>query len=135
MILNKKGQSSVEYLTTVGVILTFVAILAGYATVNYGESTKFAQVNTSLSKLKNSAESVYAFGPGNREKVRIVLPTGTTGSNVQGNTISFDIGFIGGIQTVDTQIDVNVSGVLPSSDGIHFVLVEAMDGNAVFSGG
>ena len=132
---DRKGQVSTEYITIVGFLLAVVGIMAAYALVTYNESTKLSQVQSALMKLKNSSENTYAFGPGNKETVKIFLPKGTTGSSVQNNKISFNVDLFGGTQTFEAILDVNVSGTLPSAGGLHHIQVSLVDKNIVFSGG
>ncbi len=135
MIQEKKAQVSTEYLVLVGFLLVLITVLSSYALFSYSETNKTTQANNALIKLKNSAENIYAFGPGNKDVVKIFLPQGTTNSDVSGILISFDVNFAGGTETIYSYVDVNVSGTLPSTDGIHFIRLEVVGNQVVFSEG
>ncbi len=124
----KRGQTSLEYLSTVGIILIVIAGLVSYAFVIYPEYVQISTMNKSLRTLKSAVNSVYSLGPGNSETIEIEITSGIQGSRVFNNLLEFtyDDGAV-------TQILVtpNLHGTLPITRGRHNILVKAVDENVL----
>lgn len=129
LLINNRGQIASEYLSLIALMLIFLAILVGVSLTTYYSTIKNQQVNDSLEELEFAAENVYSMGNGNSLKARIELPYGVEASSVLGRRISFTLS---GLEANEIILDMNVHGSLPSEAGIHYIKVQAVDGNVSF---
>jgi len=124
----KRGQASIEYLSTVAIVLVAIAGLVGYAFVVYPQYAKINTMNNSLRVLKSSVNSVYALGPGNSETVEIDIVSEVQSSVVVNNAIIFT--YDDGSET-SILVKPNIHGSLPVAQGRHNILVKAVDENVL----
>ena len=129
MRINSRGQVATEYLTIIATLLIFLAILVGVSLTTYYSTVKTQQIIDSLEELENAANNVYALGQGNALKVKITLPSETESSTVSGTKIGFKTS---GFEESSIFLDLNVHGSLPATGGVHYIKVQAVDGNVFF---
>lgn len=126
--MNSRAQVASEYLSIVSVMLVFLAILVGISLTTYYGTINAQQLTNSLQELEAVANNVFALGNGNSLKATISLPENIESSNVTGNKVGFTVN---GVENF-IYMDMNVHGSLPTSSGMHYIKVKAVDGNVFF---
>ena len=75
---SKRGQVATEYMLLIGFLLAIVGVASAYALFFYIESFKVSEARNTVTLLAETADQVYAWGPGNaREqcgKIQIGTP-------------------------------------------------------------
>ncbi len=125
---SRKAQVSIEYLSTISVLLIAIAVLVGYAYVVYPDYVKISTMNNSLRSLKSAVNSVYSLGPGNSETVSIEIPSEMQSAVVINNMIRFT--YLDGSET-GIFVNPNIHGSLPTAKGTYTILVRAVDENVL----
>jgi uncharacterized protein (UPF0333 family) len=78
----RKGQTSLELLVTVGVVIAFTIpvlfLLLSVSSVGYEDTSK-AQADAASRTLSDTINSVYAMGPGAQREVLLNVPPSTQG--------------------------------------------------------
>lgn len=90
----KKGQVSIELLTTFGIVVafTFPVLLLLLAVTQYGhENASMAQADATVRILADSIDSVYFEGVGAKKTVLLNLPSGTKSLQIKKNEIVLDL--------------------------------------------
>jgi uncharacterized protein (UPF0333 family) len=76
-MIGNKGQVATEYLMITGFILVAVMLIFSYSYISNNQNIRISQANTSIDRLVNAADLVYALGPDNNQFVEIEFPVGT----------------------------------------------------------
>src|SRR3989344_4245480 len=95
-----KGQSSIEYIILIGMLLAAVIPLLFYATTKSSNEIRLNQADQSVQTIAKAADNVYTAGPGKRKYNQVTLPTGTKNFTVSGRDILITIGIYGGNSNV-----------------------------------
>ena len=125
-----KAQLSMEYMTIMGfvILITIPLTLIYY---HYSNSTadeiSMNQLMQITRKIADSADSVYYLGKPSEITVKIFMPHGVQSVNITHNEISFTIMTVSGLSDIVASTNVNVSGTIPISRGIHFINLKAED--------
>ncbi|MCK5026451.1 MAG: hypothetical protein KAS15_07685, partial [Nanoarchaeota archaeon] len=69
----------------------------------------------------------YYLGKPSEITVKIFMPHGVQSVNITHNEISFTIMTVSGLSDIVASTNVNVSGTIPISRGIHFINLKAED--------
>ncbi len=130
---SKRAQVATEYMIMLGVLLTVVAGLAGYSLVMYSETVSLNQTKDALRDLKTAVNRVYDLGEGNSKIVEIYFPSGVTEARIFGKAIYVTSTSFGSSVQELVETDANVHGILPITQGIHYIEVRGVDGNVSIS--
>ena len=125
----KRCQASMEYVIIVGfvVVITIPLILIYY---NYTDSTNDAivanQAEQIVRKVVDAAESVYFLGEPSQTVLKVYVPNYIRQAVVAGREIYYVID-TGGVKFDIAQVSsVNITGSLPTTPGIHFIIIRAI---------
>jgi len=72
----ENAQVAIEYLLITGFILIAVTLIFAYAYISNNQNIKISQTSTALDKMVNTADLVYALGPGNIKHIEATFPQG-----------------------------------------------------------
>jgi len=129
-----KGQSSIEYLMIIGVILLIIIPIFYYAFSSSSSDVRINQANSVVEVLKGAANTVYSIGPGSKKYVWITVPDGVVNSNIDGDEISLKINLYGDLSDVFSNTKPNVTGQIPIIEGRYQIPVEMLDSGVVVIG-
>ena len=120
-----KGQSSIEYIILIGMLLAAVIPLLFYATTKSSNEIRLNQADQSVQTIAKAADNVYTAGPGNREYIQVTLPTGTKNFTVSGRDILITIGIYGGNSNVHARAIAPIVNTtpLPMDQGTYNLVV------------
>ena len=82
-MFSMKAQVGMEYMLMTIVVLIAIITTFTYVYLNYSQITRINQLNTAVNTLNNTANQVYAWGPGNVFFTRIELPSGVLALQVR----------------------------------------------------
>ncbi len=143
--MNKeKAQVATEYLLITGFILIIVTIIFSYVYISNNQNIKISQANTSLDKMINAADIVYALGPGNVQYVKVIFPQGIrsiqditiceSGAQehnqvcvapdvVKFGAIEMEIELLGGNRTIKrgAKAELELDGTIPAGERIEAI--------------
>lgn len=123
-----KSQVSLEYLMIIGfaVLITIPLLLiyfSQYSSTNDLVSTSQALQIARL--IVDSSESVYYLGEPSQTTLKLNFPDNIYSTNLSNREVVFKIVTASGITDVVQVSSVNLSGSLPTTQGIHFVTIKS----------
>ena len=129
--MKRRCQVSVEYMLIVG----FAALMAIPMVVVYykyssssSETVSASQALVIARKIVDASESVYYLGKPSQTTLKINFPPDIYLINVSGREVVFRIKTRTGVTDIVQVSSVNITGNLPSTQGMHVVTVAADDG-------
>ena len=126
-----KSQVSVEYMLVMGfAALMTVPLLLIYYTYS-ADSTDSVAVSQSMQiarKIVDSSESVYYLGKPSQTTLKVNFPDRIQSTNLSNKEVLFKIKTQSGVTDVVQIAAVNMSGTLPTTQGIHVLTIKADDG-------
>ena len=126
-----KSQVSVEYMLVMGfAALITLPLLLIYYTYS-ADSTEFVATSQALQiarKIVDSSESVYYLGKPSQTTLKFNFPDRIYSTNLTNKEVVFKIKTKSGITDVVQISSVNMSGSMPTTQGIHIITVKAEDG-------
>ena len=126
-----KSQVSVEYmLVMVFAALITLPLLLIYYTYS-ADSTEFVATSQAMQiarKIVDSSESVYYLGKPSQTTLKLYFPDGIQSTNLSSREVVFKVKIRQGIAEIVQVSSVNMSGSLPTTQGIHIVTIKAQDG-------
>ena len=125
-----KSQVSVEYLLIMGfaalMILPLFLIYYSYSS-DSSESVATSQALQIARKVVDNSESVYYLGKPSQTTLKLNFPDGIQSTNLSNYEVVFKIKIRQGVAEIVQVSNVNISGSLPITPGIHIVTVTAQD--------
>jgi len=132
MKMNLKSQVSVEYMLVMGfAALMTVPLLLIYYTYSSdsSESVATSQALQIARRIVDASESVYYLGSPSQTTLKLNFPDRISSINLSNKELVFKIKTRNGITDIVQVSAVNMSGSLPTSQGVHIVTVTAQDNN------
>ena len=130
-----KGQVATEYMLLIGFLLAIVGVASAYALFFYIESFKVSEARNTVTLLAETADQVYAWGPGNALTVNVTLPSGVQEICVKGNLVRLRLSTAGGdnYATGVTIPKLTPNCALPTAEGRYTFRVAVVDNNVTFT--
>ena len=125
-----KSQVSVEYMLIMGfATLMTIPLLVIYYTysADTADSVALSQTLQIERKIIDASESVYYLGKPSQTTLKLNFPDRIYSTNISNMEINFKVKIQTGITEVVQVSSVNMSGSLPTSQGLHIVTVTAQD--------
>lgn len=133
---NKSAQASFEYLMIIGIIaVIMVPLLIVYSTHIQGstDEVETAQIMQLARHIVDASDSVYFLGEPSQTQIKAQIPKNVVASTVTGREIIFKISSAGKSSDVVQISSANLSGSLPSSQGIYTITLKAEAGSVKIS--
>lgn len=126
-----RGQLNFEYLLITGILLgILIPVLYTSLSTAY-EAFALTRLDDVVSQLAYKANDVYKLGPGNKDQLRILVPSGITGATIAGNEITLHATFGKQNTSVKKQTEAQVIGNLDVLQGEYLVPVKAINTSLV----
>ena len=126
-----KAQVSVEYMLVMGfAALMTIPLLIIYYTYS-SDTTDTVAASQALQiarKVIDSSESVYYLGKPSQTTLKLTFPDRIHSINLSNREVVFKIKVKGGVAEIVQVSNVNISGSLPTSQGLHIITLTAQDG-------
>ena len=123
-----KSQVSVEYLLIIGFVtlitIPLVFIFFKYTAETSNEIVNL-QVNQIANKIVDAAESVYFLGEPSQITIRVSIPGHIVGVSLDNREVVFNVGSISGISEIVKVSSVDLTGDLPTTQGIYSITLKA----------
>jgi len=129
--MNLKSQVSVEYMLVMGfaTVMTLPLLLIYYEyTADSSDSVASSQAMQIARKIVDSSESVYYLGKPSQTTLKINFPDKVQSVNLSNREVVFKVKVKNGVTDIVQVSSVNMSGSLPTTQGIHIITVKADDG-------
>ena len=129
--MSSKAQVSVEYMFIMGfaTLITIPLLLIYYSyTSDSGDAVAAGQAQQIARSLVDSSESVYYLGKPSQTTLRLNFPGNIQSTNLSNREVLLKIKTRSGVADILQVSSVNISGSLPTTQGIHIITVKAQDG-------
>ncbi len=129
--MNLKSQVSVEYMLVMGfaTVMTLPLLLIYYEyTSDSSDSVAASQAMQIARKIVDSSESVYYLGKPSQTMLKLNFPENIYSTNLSNKEVVFKVKVKNGVTDIVQVSSVNMSGTLPTSQGIHIITIKADDG-------
>jgi len=125
-----KAQIAIEYLAIIGIVIAAISLMAAYVWQQNEISSRLQQANVAVNSIVAAADNLYAQGPGAKDQIRVVFPSGYTSSlsSISDNRIVLKIYTPIGFTDVVGETKANVSGSLPAEEGLRVLTLETING-------
>ena len=126
-----KAQVSVEYMLVMGfaALMTIPLLLIYYTySSDTSDSVAVSQALQIARRIVDSSESVYYLGKPSQTTLKLNFPERIYSTNLSNREVVFKIKTKNGITDIVQVSSVNMSGSLPTSQGIHIITVKAEEG-------
>ncbi len=132
MILStSRGQVNFEYLIITGALLAVLIPLLYTSLSTVHENYKVTRLDDIISQLTYKANDVYKLGPGNKDQLKIVVPSGITGATILGNEIALHVTLGKENATVRKYTESDLVGSLDIIQGEYLVPIKALNHSLV----
>ena len=125
------AQVSVEYMFIMGfAALMTIPLLLIYHTYTSDSSDTVAtsQALQVARKITDASESVYYLGKPSQTTLKLNFPSNIESTNLSNKEVFFKIKTKSGLTDIVQVSSVNISGTLPTTQGIHIITIKAEDG-------
>lgn len=129
--MSLKSQVSVEYMLVMGfaALMTLPLLLIYYSySSGASDSVATSQSLQIARKIVDASESVYYLGKPSQTTLKLSFPDKIQSIDLSNKEITMKIKTVNGITDIIQVSSVNISGNLPTSQGIHIITVKAEEG-------
>jgi len=123
-----RAQVSFEYLMIFALAVAFaipVWIYASSFQQSAGEELSLSYSKNAAEQIASAADLVYTQGPPAKVRLSIYIPAGVKETNVTGKSIVLKVWSAGNTSDVFSTSTANLSGEIPSSEGMYWISVES----------
>ncbi len=134
--MEKRGQTGVEYMIVIGFV-TFVImsilVLAIFYSDQVRDSIKLNQVESFMTQLINSAETVFYSGEPSKTTIHIYLPAGVEEIYIGTYYVSVSVETSSGINKRVFTSEVPLEGNVSTGEGTKKIIIEAKQDHVMIS--
>ena len=126
-----KSQISVEYMLVIGfaTLMTIPLLLIYYTySSDSSDSVATSQALQIARNIVDSSESVYYLGKPSQTTLKLNFPDRISSIKLENYEVVFQMKIKNGITDVVQVSAVNITGTLPTSQGIHVLTIKAEEG-------
>jgi len=126
-----KAQISVEYMLVIGfaALMTAPLLLIYYTySSDSSDSVATSQALQISRRIVDASESVYYLGKPSQTTLKLNFPDNIYSINLSNKEVVFKIKTKNGITDIVQVSAANITGNLPTTEGIHIITVKAEDG-------
>ena len=128
---SRRGQLNFEYLAITGAILAILVPVLYTSLSTVQDHYKMTRVDDVTSQLVNKVNDLYKLGPGNKDELHLIIPSGITGAVVAGNEITLETVLGKQNASVRRQTDTFVVGSIDTIQGEYLVPVKVLNHSLV----
>lgn len=128
---HSKSQVSVEYMLVMGfaALMTIPLLLIYYTySSDASDSVAASQALQIARKIVDSSESVYYLGKPSQTTLKLNFPDKINSIDLSNKEVVLKIKTKNGVTDVVQVSSVNITGSLPTTQGIHIITVKAEEG-------
>jgi len=133
----KKSQISVEYMMIIGfVTLMTIPLILIYHSFVQDSSTEITstQVQQIAQKIAGAAESVYYLGEPSQTTLKVNMPSNVVSADLSaGYEVVFRVKTTSGTSDIVQNSPVNITGSLPTAEGLYTITIKAKSGHVEVS--
>ena len=90
-----------------------------------GEELSFSYAKNAASQVTSAADLVYTQGPPAKMTLDVYMPSRVENASISGKTVNLNVSSSSGYSDVFSGSVANLTGSLPTSEGMHKIIVES----------
>ena len=122
-----KAQVSIEYILLIGLIIAAITPLFYYSISTITQNTKMNRAYSLVNKIADTADMLYALGPGSQEVIVIEIPGGVESITIQGKEVNVRMVLFSKASDISAVSKANMTGSLVTKSGSWHVLIKNED--------
>lgn len=119
-----KAQISIEYILLIGLILAAVLPIFYYSFTTINNHTKMNKASMVTIKVVETADMLYALGPGSQEAIVIEIPSGVENITIRNNEINLKLRIFTKVSDIFAVSKVNMTGTILVKPGLWHILMK-----------
>ncbi|MDP1694825.1 MAG: hypothetical protein Q8L34_04775, partial [Candidatus Woesearchaeota archaeon] len=124
---SSQGQLNFEYVILTGVLLAILIPVVYTSLSTFNEYYKTTRIDDVLSQVVHKADDLYKLGPGNKDVIKIIVPSGITGATIIGNEVALEATLGKQQTTVRKYADADLIGSLQTIQGEYLVPIRVIN--------
>lgn len=125
----RRGQSGIEYMVLIGVLLAFLVPILIYATQTTTLSFRTSQSREAVQLIAQAADHVY--GTGGRTSVFVTIPSGVTSVSLVNKTVALTLKIDDSQGEAIATTFANLTGSVPTQAGRYKLVIELLANGTV----
>lgn len=119
-----KAQVSMEYLMITGIILLALIPVFYYAVSATTQTIKINQASEAVTKIRETADTLYIFGSGSQDTIKINLPGGVKNITFSGKDINLKLEIFKKVSDISEKSKGNITGSINNKRGIQYITLK-----------
>jgi len=126
-----KAQLSMEYLAVISFVLILVIASFSYAMFLVQQQTTLNKAFNAALVLRNAINELHSLAPGSKKTIEVVLPAEVKRSYINGKYAGWIIGLGNTEVFAAYESDANVTGSLPTKEGLNYITMELLSSGII----
>ena len=122
-----RAQVALEYLLLIGLIIVTTVPFFYYSSTTMMQNIKMNEAITAVNKIVETADFLYALGPGSQEEILVKFPRGTDGIVINENEIILKLEIFNDVSDVVGYSKTSLSGELIGEEGPWHIVLKNED--------
>ncbi len=122
-----KAQVAIEYILLIGLIVAVIIPIFYYSLSTITQNIKMNRAYAMVNKIVETADMLYALGPGSQEVIVIEIPGGVKNITIQGKEINARLMIFSNVSDINAISKANMSGTLVTKAGSWHILMKNED--------
>jgi uncharacterized protein (UPF0333 family) len=127
LIKSGRAQVALEYLLLIGIVIAVTVPFFYYASTTMTQNIKMNEAATAVNKIVETADFLYALGPGSQEEILVKFPKGTKLIVIEGKEIILKLEIFEDVSDVVGYSKANMEGDLIAKSGPWHIILENED--------
>ena len=123
----REGQISFEYLALAGILLAVMLPILYTSLSTVYEHYKLTRLEDVVSQIAMKADDLYRLGPGNKDELHLIIPSGITGASVAGKEVELQTHLRNYNISARRQTEADIVGTLEIIQGEYIVPIKALN--------
>ena len=115
---------SLEYLLILGIVFAVLIPVFYYSVSSFNKSIRSNQAGEMVNRIAETADFVYALGPGSQDTLRIIIPGGVQSIAFQGKEVVMKVKIFGAVSDTVASTKGNLTGSISTTPGSAIIKIK-----------
>lgn len=127
----REGQANFEYLALTGILLAVMLPILYTSLSTVYEHYKITRLEDVVGQIATKADDLYRLGPGNKDELHLIIPSGITGASVIGREVELQTHLRNYNTSIRRQTEADIIGSLDTIQGEYIVPIKVLNHSLV----
>jgi len=118
------AQISIEYILLIGIVLAAVLPIFYYSFTTINDNTKMNKASMVANQVAETADMLYALGPGSQDVVVLDIPAGVYNITISNKEINLKLRIFKKVSDIGAVSKANMTGTIPVMSGTQHILMK-----------